>query len=85
MVAALKKSSLALDGEDALKRMPRGFEHVADPELATAIRNRHFVVRHGIDPASIHRPGLADEIIDFTLRARPVLDWGRKIEGRVGR
>jgi uncharacterized protein (TIGR02453 family) len=85
MVAALKKSSLALDGEDALKRMPRGFEHVADPELATAIRNRHFVVRHGIDPASIHGPGLADEIIDFTLRARPVLDWGRKIEGKVGR
>jgi uncharacterized protein (TIGR02453 family) len=85
MVAALKKSSLALDGEGALKRMPRGFEHVADPELATAIRNRHFVVRHGIDPASIHGPGLADEIIDFTLRARPVLDWGRKIEGRVGR
>ena len=85
MVAALKKSSLALDGEDALKRMPRGFEHVADPELATAIRNRHFVVRHGIDPASIHGPGLADEIIDFTLRARPVLDWGRKIEGRVAR
>jgi uncharacterized protein (TIGR02453 family) len=85
MVAALKKSGLALDGEDALKRMPRGFEHVADPELATAIRNRHFVVRHAIDPASIHGPGLADEIIDFTLRARPVLDWGRKIEGRVGR
>jgi uncharacterized protein (TIGR02453 family) len=85
MVAALKKNGLALDSEGALKRMPRGFEHVVDPELAAAVRNRHFVVRHAIDPAGIHGPGLADEIVDFTLRARPLLDWGRKVEGRAGR
>jgi uncharacterized protein (TIGR02453 family) len=85
MVAALKKSGLLLDGEGALKRMPRGFEHVADPELAAAIRNRHFVVRRTIDPAGIHKPELVDEIVDFTLRARPLLDWGRKIEGRMAR
>jgi uncharacterized protein (TIGR02453 family) len=83
VVAALKKNRLVLDGEGAMKRMPRGFEHVADPELAAAIRNRHFVVRHPIDPAGIHGPELADEIVDFTLRARPLLDWGRKIEGRI--
>jgi uncharacterized protein (TIGR02453 family) len=85
MIAALKKSGLSLDGENALKRMPRGFEEVYDPELAAAVRNRHFVVRHAIDPAGIQGPGLVDEIVDFTLRARPLLDWGRKIEGRVGR
>jgi uncharacterized protein (TIGR02453 family) len=85
MVAALKKNGLALDGEGALKRMPRGFEKIADPELAAAIRNRHFVVRHPIDPAGIHGPTLADEIVDFTLRAKPLLDWGRKIEGKVTR
>ena len=83
MVAALKKKGLVLDGEDALKRMPRGFEQVTDPELAMAIRNRHFVVRHAIDPAVIHGPQLADEIVDFTLGAKPLLDWGRKVEGRV--
>jgi uncharacterized protein (TIGR02453 family) len=82
MVAALRKNGLALDGEGALKRMPRGFEHVAAPELAAAVRNRHFVVRHAIDPTGIHRPELVDEIVDFTLRAKPLLDWGRKIEGR---
>jgi uncharacterized protein (TIGR02453 family) len=85
MVAALKKNGLALDGEGALKRMPRGFEHVADPELAAAVRNRHFVVRHAIDPAAIHGPALAEEIVGFTLRAKSLLDWGRKIEGRVAR
>jgi uncharacterized protein (TIGR02453 family) len=83
MVATLKKKDLVLDGEGALKRMPRGFEHITDTELAAAVRNRHFVVRHTIDPAAIHKPELADEIVDFTLGARPLLDWGRKIEGRV--
>jgi uncharacterized protein (TIGR02453 family) len=83
MVATLKKKDLVLDGEGALKRMPRGFEHITDTELAAAVRNRHFVVRHAIDPAAIHKPELADDIVDFTLGARPLLDWGRKIEGRV--
>jgi uncharacterized protein (DUF2461 family) len=63
--------------------MPRGFEHVTDTELAAAVRNRHFVVRHAIDPAAIHKPELADDIVDFTLGARRLLDWGRKIESRV--
>jgi uncharacterized protein (TIGR02453 family) len=85
LLTTLKKNGLALDSEGALKRMPRGFEDVYDAELAAAIRNRHFVARHAIDPAAIHGPELADEIVDFTLRARPLLDWGRKIEGRVGR
>jgi uncharacterized protein (TIGR02453 family) len=83
MIAKLRKNGLALGSEEPLKRLPRGFEHVADPELGAAIRNRHFVVRHDIDPAGIHGPGLADELVDFTLRARPFLDWGRAIEGRI--
>jgi uncharacterized protein (TIGR02453 family) len=83
MVSSLKKNSLRLDDEEALKRLPRGFEHVTDPELGAAVRNRHFVVRHAIDPAGIHSPGLADELFDFTLRAKPLLDWGRATEGRT--
>ena len=84
MVAALKKGGLALDAEDRLKRAPRGFEDVAEDDLAQAVRNRHFVVRHDIDPATIHSPALVDDIVDFTLRAKPLLDWGRAIQGRQG-
>ena len=84
MVAALKKSGLALDSEDRLKRAPRGFEDVVEDDLAQAVRNRHFVVRHDIDPATIHSPALVDDIVDFTLRAKPLLDWGRAIQGRQG-
>ncbi|MET2826070.1 DUF2461 domain-containing protein [Mesorhizobium shangrilense] len=80
MVAALKKKGLELDTEGCMKRTPRGFEHVEDADLVAAIRNRHFVVRHVIDPVGIHGPELVDELVDFTLRAKPLLDWGRAIE-----
>jgi len=80
MVAALKRSGLELGSEGSMKRMPRGFEQVQDADLAAAIRNRHFVVRHPIDLASIHDAALVDELVDFTQRARPLLDWGRGIE-----
>lgn len=81
MVAALGKNGLELDAEGGMKRTPRGFEHVADKDLVAAIRNRHFAVRHAIDPAGIHGPGLVEELVDFTMRAKPLLDWGRAIEG----
>jgi uncharacterized protein (TIGR02453 family) len=83
LIKALKKNDLELDPEGSMKRAPRGFEHVADADLAAAVRNRHFAVRHAIDPAGIHATALVDELVDFTLRARPLLDWGRAIQGKV--
>ena len=83
MVAMLGKAGLELDPEDCMKRTPRGFEHVTEFDLAAAIRNRHFLVRHEIDPAGIHTPALVDELVDFTMRAKPLLNWGRAIQGKV--
>ena len=80
MVSRLEKNGLRIGAEGRLKRAPRGFEAVAEPDLAATVRNRHFVVRHEIDPAAIHHPALADELLDFALRAKPLLDWGRAIE-----
>ncbi len=83
LVAVLKKGKLELGTQGAMKRMPRGFEHVADADLAAAIRNRHFVVRQDVEPTSIHTLELADILVDFAIRARPLLDWGRAIQGTV--
>jgi uncharacterized protein (TIGR02453 family) len=82
-VAALKKNGLEIGAEERLKRAPRGFEAVTEPDLAAAVRNRHFVVCHQIDPTSIQKPALADELVDFVTQAKPLLDWGRAIESRV--
>lgn len=83
MAAALKERRLALDGEERMKRLPRGFEHIADADLGEAIRSRHFVVRQDIEPARIQDPGLLDDLVDFTLRAKPLLEWGRAIAART--
>lgn len=83
MVTALAKNGLEIGAEERLKRAPRGFEAATEPDLAAAVRNRHFVVRHQLDPAGIQRPELADELVDFVMRAKPLLDWGRAIEGRA--
>lgn len=80
MVAALKKNGLTFSDHDRLKRNPRGFETVNGPDLVAAIRNRHFVVRMEIDPAEITDPALADRLFDFAMRARPLIDWGKRIE-----
>ena len=83
LVRALRANGLELGSEGRMKRMPRGFEHIVETDICAAIRNRHFVVRHDIDPGHIHSPALVDELVDFTLHARPLLDWGRAIEGKV--
>lgn len=83
MVSALARNGLEIGAEERLKRVPRGFEAPTEPDLAAALRNRHFVVRHRIDPAGIDKAALADELVDFVTRAKPLLDWGRAIEGRV--
>ena len=80
MVEALDKGGLTLSVEDRMKRAPRGFDAVAEPDLAEAVRNRHFMVERAIDPARITSPALADELVAFTLAAKPLLDWGRAIE-----
>ena len=83
MVAKLKKNGLQISDNDRLKRTPRGFESVTDADLVEAIRNRHFAVRMEIDPDSITEAALADRLVDFVERARPLVDWIRKIEGTL--
>jgi uncharacterized protein (TIGR02453 family) len=83
MVDALRRNGLELADAERLKRLPRGFEQVADADLGEAVRNRHFLVQHAIDPAGIHSAELVDELVNFTLRAKPLLDWGRAIQGRI--
>ncbi|MEK1887671.1 MAG: TIGR02453 family protein [Phyllobacterium sp.] len=83
MVEALRKNGLELRDSDRLKRTPRGFDDVTDPDLIEALRNRSFVVRYAIEPAAITSPKLADDLFDFALRSKPLIDWGRSIEGTL--
>ena len=77
MTAKLKKAGLSLSAEDSLKRAPRGFEAIDDPEIAAAARLKSFVcVRRPVPETAIASPGLTDDFCAFARDALPLLEWG---------
>ena len=78
-MADLAKGGLELKTEGALKRMPKDFEHVNEPDLAAAMKLKHFYVHEDIDPKIITTPKLVDLSVDFVKRAMPLLTWGKAV------
>jgi uncharacterized protein (TIGR02453 family) len=76
MTARLAKGGLTLSDEYAMKRAPRGFEDVADPVVAAALRNRSFICSRPIADARLAAPDLVDEVMAFARDAMPLLEWG---------
>jgi uncharacterized protein (TIGR02453 family) len=76
MTAKLKKARLSLSAEDSLKRAPRGFEAIDDPEIAAAARLRSFVCMRSVPETAIASPALADDFCAFASDALPLLKWG---------
>jgi len=87
MIAKLRKAALALSDEDALKRTPRGFEAVDDPDILAAVRQRHFICVRPLSEKEISDPALADSFCVFARDALPLLAWGwdALIESRAQR
>jgi uncharacterized protein (TIGR02453 family) len=76
MTAKLKKAGLALSAEDSLKRAPRGFEAIDDPEIAAAVRLKSLVCVRPVPQAAVASPALADDFCAFARDALPLLKWG---------
>jgi uncharacterized protein (TIGR02453 family) len=76
MAAKLKKAGLALSAEDSLKRAPRGFEAIQDPEIAAATKLKSMICQRPVGEAAIASPALADEFCAFAADALPLLKWG---------
>lgn len=76
MIAELAAGGLKLDVMEQLKRLPQGFETVSEPDLHSAVRLRHFVVREDIDPVRVTSPALVDDCASFARRAMPLVEWG---------
>jgi uncharacterized protein (DUF2461 family) len=76
MVAKLADGGLALEDEYALKRAPRGFETIDDPEIAAAVRNTSFIGSRDIADARLASPKLVDDVVAFARDAAPLLQWG---------
>ena len=76
IVAGLGRSKLRLEPGDSLKRIPRGFEALADGPLADALRLRSLIVRRPIAEADLRGPGLVAALDAFARAALPLLRFG---------
>jgi uncharacterized protein (TIGR02453 family) len=75
----LDAAGLPLDpDDDALKRTPRGFEHVTDPDIADALRRRSLIVRRPFSRADAGKKALVGQIVAFAEAAHGLLDFGWK-------
>jgi uncharacterized protein (TIGR02453 family) len=82
MEAVLAKGNLALSVQDQLKRLPKEFDDVVEPDIHSAVRLKHFYVREDIDPGIITSPELVDLSVDFVKRAMVLLEWGKMNDGQ---
>jgi len=62
--------------EDALVRLPRGFEHAAGSDVADLLKLRHLVLRRSIPAALLARPALVETLAEFAQTALPLLRFG---------
>ena len=76
LLAGLAKKGLDLRDEGALQRLPRGFEAVADPAIATAVKRKSFVCTRPLEPARLSSPDLVKDLQIFAKDASPLLEWG---------
>ena len=76
MIAKLAKGGLTLEDEYAMKRAPRGFEDIAEADIAAAVRSKSFICSRPIAGTRLAQPGLVDDIVAFTRHALPLLEWG---------
>jgi uncharacterized protein (TIGR02453 family) len=76
MTAKLANTALRLSDEDSLKRAPRGFEAIDDPEIAAAIRLKSLICLRPVTARAIKSPALADKFCAFARDALPLLKWG---------
>jgi uncharacterized protein (TIGR02453 family) len=76
MTARLAKADLTLSDDYATKRAPRGFENVAGPEIAAALRNKSFICVRPIADARLAARGLVEDLTAFARDATPLLEWG---------
>ncbi len=74
--AALESRGLPIERGESLKRMPRGFEDLADSEVAPYLRLRSLVVRRALSRDHVAEAGLAERIVDFAEDAMPLLQFG---------
>jgi uncharacterized protein (TIGR02453 family) len=76
LLGKLEKGGLALGSFDQLTRIPKGFEALKGGPFDGMIRMKSLVVEEKLPDKLVRSHKLADAVIDFAERARPLLEFG---------
>ena len=76
MEKKLHAKGLELSREEALARLPRGFEEAANHPAPWALKQKHFTVRRALTEAELGQPSLINKIVAFAGEAMPLLKFG---------
>ncbi|HEV3157640.1 MAG TPA: DUF2461 domain-containing protein [Candidatus Baltobacteraceae bacterium] len=68
------------DWEDALARMPRGFEEFADSPIAPWFRVKSFCLHLDLNDSVVQTRELVKRCIAFVRAGKPLLDYGWSLE-----
>lgn len=64
------------DREDSLKRTPRGFETVTEPDLVGLLRLRHLTLSRRFGPDRLDGTALLEDLVELAETAQPLLGFG---------
>ena len=73
------KSGLLLSDERRLTRLPRGFDAYAGSDIADLLRLTSYVVTRDLTLEQCGTRALVDTIAEFAVAAKPLLEYGWKI------
>jgi len=77
VVRALARNGIALsEQDDALKRMPRGFEALAESPIAPYFKLSSFIVSRKLSDDDVMDQALVAKCVDLVKQAKPLLEYG---------
>jgi uncharacterized protein (TIGR02453 family) len=77
VLRALERNDIALsDSETALKRMPRGFEALADSPIAAYFKVGTFMASEKLSDVDVAGAGLIEKSLALVKKAKPLLEYG---------
>ncbi|AKI00310.1 TIGR02453 family protein [Hoeflea sp. IMCC20628] len=67
------------DQDNALKRTPRGFEQITDPETVALLRLRHLTLSRKFASDRLKGTALLEDLVELAEAAQPFLSFGWRV------
>jgi uncharacterized protein (TIGR02453 family) len=81
VVRALERNGIVLSQHEALKRMPRGFEALAENPIAPYFKVASFMVSRELSDSDVTDARLVPECVGLVKQAKPLLAYGWGVLG----